>query len=137
MPLLNEPPCPHCGQQLPTRELWTLNIFDLNGRGLFNGKVGIICPKCDEKLKIIQTGVYLALILPAMGAGLIVGLFGGILKDVGIAPKFIIIVVTVPVCGFWLRYGPCFARAEYVKPLEEIYYPLSPPAWNDDEYSDH
>ena len=116
------------------RQLWELNRSKLGRNGTLSGKIGVICPKCGEKLKVNQIGVFLALILPCMGAGAVVAIFDGFLTGAGISPKFIGGLLMIPAVVFWYTYGPCFARVRAVGAQEEVKYPLSPSSWNDDEF---
>ena|SRR5579863_8022869 len=130
MPLLSEPPCPKCGRPLPTRELWELAGYDR--LGLLHDKSGIVCPQCGIRLKVIQLGVILSLLLPCLGVGALVALFGHALKAHGMDPKVVGTLMGIPTFMFWIRYGPCFARVREIKPDEQLVYPLSPNSWKND-----
>jgi hypothetical protein len=67
MPLIHEPRCPICGSELPLRALWKFARLEdtyvlpglsfLNRSGLLRGKIGIACPGCRNKFKIVQTRI--------------------------------------------------------------------------------
>jgi len=58
MLILDDPRCPRCQGTVPLRELWKEAP---KVKGLFlEGKVGIVCPCCGEKLRVIQYRVVLA-----------------------------------------------------------------------------
>ena|SRR5215472_12268 len=56
MPLLSEPHCPQCLSTLSLSPLW--RAFPKGRRGYFwPGKVGIVCPHCGAKLRVIATRI--------------------------------------------------------------------------------
>jgi hypothetical protein len=67
MALIHEPRCPICGSELPVKVLWKFARMEdtrvlpglsfLNRSGLLRGKIGIACPGCRNKLKIVQTRI--------------------------------------------------------------------------------
>src|SRR4051812_23665337 len=67
MPLLHEPLCPVCGHALPLRALWKFARLEqskvplfgfLNTHtGLLSKGVGIACPACLTKFKVVQTRI--------------------------------------------------------------------------------
>jgi hypothetical protein len=61
MPNLPYTGCPQCGGGLPIKVLWDFSRhsrFDLVGRhGTLTGRIGIACPNCGAKLRIIQTRI--------------------------------------------------------------------------------
>jgi hypothetical protein len=69
MSLLQEPQCPRCGSTLPMRALWDFARLEeskvlpglgfLNRWGLLRGKIGVACPNCRAKFKIVQTRIVL------------------------------------------------------------------------------
>ena len=59
MPLLSEPHCPQCLSTLSLSPLW--RAFPKGRRGYFwPGKVGIVCPHCGAKLRVITTRIDIA-----------------------------------------------------------------------------
>jgi hypothetical protein len=130
MAIFSEPICPHCGQPLPMRELWEFAGYDR--LGLLREKSGIVCPQCGTKLRVIQSGVCLSFILPAVAIGTLLGLSSRALRASGVDPKVAIVILLVPLLMFWFRYGPCFARVRPVKSTETLVYPLSRQDWKSD-----
>jgi hypothetical protein len=67
MSLLQEPQCLRCGSALPLKVLWdfarlndehALPGFKLLTRsGLLRGKIGIECPSCGAKFRVVQTRI--------------------------------------------------------------------------------
>lgn len=68
MPLIREPQCPFCGHELPLRALWAFARMEdsrvapawsfLNSEsGLLKGKIGVACPQCRTKFKVVQTRI--------------------------------------------------------------------------------
>jgi hypothetical protein len=112
------------------RELWEFAGYDR--LGLLRDKSGIICPQCGTKLRVIQSGVCLSLILPAVGIGMLLALSSRTLRTSGIDPKVAGAISLIPVLMFWFRFGPCFARVRPVKSTETLVYPLSRQDWKDD-----
>jgi hypothetical protein len=112
------------------RELWEFAGYDR--LGLLRAKSGIICPQCGTKLRVMQSGVCLSLIVPAAGIGALMALSSKALRANGIDPKVAIPVCMIPLLLFWLRFGPCFARVRPVKPNETLTYPLSRTNWKND-----
>jgi|SRR6185312_12050997 len=67
MSLLREPQCPRCGSQLPLRALWKFARLEnprvlpglqlLSRSGLLRGQIGIACPNCRTRFKVVQTRI--------------------------------------------------------------------------------
>jgi DNA-directed RNA polymerase subunit RPC12/RpoP len=66
MPNLPYITCPQCGGALPIKVLWEFSRhsrFDLVGRyGTLTGRIGIACPSCGVKLRIVQTRIRIFLV---------------------------------------------------------------------------
>jgi hypothetical protein len=61
MPLLHESRCPKCDSGLPLKVLWEFSRSSLYGlvnrSGTLKGQIGIVCPNCGVKLRIVQTRI--------------------------------------------------------------------------------
>src|SRR5580693_1827049 len=66
MPSIPYSTCPQCHGALPIRVLWDFSRhsrFGLIGQyGTLTGKIGIVCPHCGIKLRIVQTRIRLVLV---------------------------------------------------------------------------
>ena len=64
MSFIHQPLCPQCGAELPLRALWKFAALEeskvlpglglLGKSGLLKGRIGIECPSCRVKLRIVQ-----------------------------------------------------------------------------------
>jgi len=68
MPLIREPQCSFCGHELPLRARWKFARMEDSRvlpawsflspeSGLLKGKIGIACPQCRAKFKVVQTRI--------------------------------------------------------------------------------
>jgi len=66
MPILQYSACPQCGGALPIRMLWDFSrssSYGLVGRfGTLIGRIGLTCPDCGMKLRVVQTRIRLFLL---------------------------------------------------------------------------
>jgi|HubBroStandDraft_6_1064221.scaffolds.fasta_scaffold458120_1 DNA-directed RNA polymerase subunit RPC12/RpoP len=66
MPNLPYVRCPNCGGALPIKVLWDFSRhsrFELIGQyGTLTGRIGIACPSCGIKLRIVQTRIRIFLV---------------------------------------------------------------------------
>src|ERR1700727_784838 len=86
MSLIHEAQCPFCGSTLPIRVLWDFARLEesqvlpglgfLGRSGLLRGKIGVACPNCRAKFRVLQTRIVLvrvliwgALVAGAVGVG--------------------------------------------------------------------
>jgi hypothetical protein len=61
MPLLDPPHCPNCNSEIDLKALWRAAP---KGRGLFLSQpVGLACPACGAKLRVLQGWVQVSLLL--------------------------------------------------------------------------
>src|SRR5580698_5999677 len=76
MAILESPRCPNCNSQLALRELWQAAPKSRGGVGIIR-PVGLTCPTCGMKLKVLQSrllwGLAVAYVVPI---AMIVPLFG-------------------------------------------------------------
>jgi DNA-directed RNA polymerase subunit RPC12/RpoP len=67
MPLLRDTRCPQCDSGLPLKVLWEFSrssSYDLVRKsGVLRGRIGIVCPNCGAKLRIVQTRIRVFLFL--------------------------------------------------------------------------
>ena len=67
MPLLHDSRCPQCDSGLPLKVLWEFarsSAYGLVTRsGVLRGRIGIVCPNCRVKLRVVQTRIWVFLFL--------------------------------------------------------------------------
>jgi hypothetical protein len=67
MPLLHDSRCPQCDSGLPLKVLWEFSrssAYDLVTKsGVLRGRIGIVCPNCGVKLRVVQTRIRVLLFL--------------------------------------------------------------------------
>src|SRR5579859_5171906 len=67
MPFLHQSRCPKCDSGLPLKVLWEFSRTSLYGlvnrSGTLKGKIGIVCPNCGVKLRVVQTRIRVFLVL--------------------------------------------------------------------------
>jgi hypothetical protein len=151
MSLFHEPQCPYCGSTLPTRALWDFARLEqakvitglgfLGRSGLLRGKIGLACPNCRTKLKIVQTRIVLvrALVWGAFLAG--VAWFGiwrrqsALVLDQRLLYALLLVAYLIIL---WLQRvsTPYLAHVRPVRDDEKLSYPLRSayegPAGSDD-----
>ena len=70
MPNLPYARCPRCGSALPIKVLWDFSRhsrFELIGRyGTLTGRIGIACPSCGIKLRVVQTRIRIFLVVTSV-----------------------------------------------------------------------
>jgi hypothetical protein len=70
MPLFNPPRCPNCNSEIDLKELWRAAPKAGRGSGL-SGKVGILCPVCGIKLRVLDGRMRIAFVV---GLALMLGI---------------------------------------------------------------
>jgi hypothetical protein len=67
MPLLHDSRCPRCDSGLPLKVLWEFSRSSSYGlvtkSGVLRGRIGIACPNCGAKLRVVQTRIRVFLFL--------------------------------------------------------------------------
>jgi len=128
MPVPDDPRCPRCQGAVSLRELWKEAP---KVRGVFlEGKVGIVCPSCGVKLRVLQYRVVLATLgLFAIFAA-ICAVFGDFERAHHIKPAEgvqILFIVSLVGGMFFLqwRYAYRFAAIRSLRDGEKASFPLS------------
>jgi hypothetical protein len=131
MTLFTDPRCPQCNAQVPLAGLWARAAKDRGGIFLI-GKVGIGCPSCGARLRVLQTGLAIA----AVGSFAAFCAAFGILgvtehAKLGAAKQDLNLLLIAPAIVGWMfmfrRYGYRFARVRAVEEGEKLVLPLSRP----------
>jgi len=129
MPILDEPQCPQCSSTLPLRLLWRVAPTGRDGLVL-TGKVGIVCPRCGAKLRILQTRIRIWILA-------VYAVFGGCIYYIGWMTReahlildenvlFVGALAGVGVAQFLLwRYTPQLAQLRLLGNDERVQFPLA------------
>src|SRR5580704_6597556 len=151
MSLLHEPQCPFCGSALPMRALWDFARLEeskviyglgfLGEWGLLRGKIGVACPSCRTKLKIVQTRIVLARAL-AWGVLVASAAWFGIWRrhSALVLDKWLVygLLLLAYLSVLWLQRvsTPYLAQVRLPRDDEKLSYPLrsayEPPAISND-----
>ena len=139
MSALREPLCPLCGSQLPLRALWKFARFEnsrvlpgfelLNRSGLLRGQIGIACPNCGAKFKVVQTRIRVVRFATWALLFAAAAVFGEWSRRTGFAqnPRVELIAVAVIVSITFLLQRlstPYLAQVRPVRDDEQLSYPL-------------
>ncbi|HEX3912722.1 MAG TPA: hypothetical protein VHW71_04380 [Steroidobacteraceae bacterium] len=127
MSLLDPPHCPNCNSVVDLRELWKAAPKGNRGSQI-DGSVGIVCPDCGIKLRVLQARIQIVGLL-------MFALFGFSVLAIRVVPfntsmvsarLALVIVATLYFGGFllWRRLKPKFLRVRLLKDNEEVIYPL-------------
>lgn len=122
MALLDPPQCPLCFSAVPLEQLWS--VSPTNRSGLLIGRIGIICPACDAKLRVVQTRVVLGMLSTyavLMGGAFLLQTIDS-LKQLYV---FYVLGVVVPVVLIQQRTFPRLARLRVLKTGETVEFPLT------------
>jgi hypothetical protein len=131
MPLLGDAHCPRCQAAVPLAALWQRAAKDRGGMFLI-GRVGIGCPSCEVKLRVLQ----FRLVFAAVGSfAFFCAAFGvlGVIEHakLGTARQDLNLLLIAPAIVGWMflfkRYGYRFARLRTVTDGEKVAFPLSKP----------
>jgi hypothetical protein len=139
MPLLSEPQCPQCLSTLSLRQLWRVAPTGRSGL-LLVGKVGVVCPHCGAKLRVLQGGI--GVVLVAAYALFVIGVLviRWLTHEGGVKTNQYALVGGLAVCigGAQIllsRWAPHLANLRSIEDGEEAAYPLeltkaTPPKWS-------
>ena len=139
MALIHEPQCPMCGSTLPLRVLWKfarrvqsmVPAFGfLNSQsGLLRGNIGIACPGCLARFKVVQTRIRVVRFLSWSLLLVCVALFGLWARRAHLAmDKWLVYAVlsTFLISFAWLQsfLTPFLAQVCVAPDDEHLSYPL-------------
>ena len=136
MSILSKPTCTQCGSALPLRVLWRFARASderspyhwLNRSGLFQTKVGVECPNCGAKYRVIQTRIHVVRLLfwgLLFAAAAIIGSWSRRQGFEAGAEIQVVLFALVVACGFALeRFTPYFTQVRPVQDGENLGFPL-------------
>jgi hypothetical protein len=134
MPLIQDSRCPQCGSGLPLKVLWEFSRSSAYGLvtkcGILRGKIGIVCPNCGAKLRVVQTRIRLFVFLlwvAGLGGAWAVGEW---MRHAHVvlnqATEFLGIAVLVSaIFALQKFYIPHLAQVRLAAPGEQLGLPLS------------
>jgi hypothetical protein len=135
MRLLQQARCPRCASGLPLAVLWDFarhSPYDLVARsGALRGKIGITCPKCGARLRVLQTWVrvlFVALNCVVVGLGIGVAAIYARNNHFARNPWGLILglaTVSVALRLIQRRASPYLAQVRLLHDGEEVGFPLS------------
>jgi hypothetical protein len=118
MPLLEYPKCPHCQNTVHLSELW--DIASTSKSGLLIGRTGIVCPRCQTKLRIIQWQSFLGIIASYACFVMYLDLTGGL----GDFSLLFMLLGVVPLVVLPSWFIPRLALLRELKQGEIVRFPL-------------
>lgn len=134
--LVSAPMCTRCGSPLPMRALWAFArasdrsaLFQWLGRsGLFQTKVGVVCPKCGARFRVVQTRTRIFRVICWGALFGTLWLLGGWLRSrhftFGLEVAALLLVVVVAFQLAVERFTPHFAQVRPVGDEEIVGFPL-------------
>ena len=138
MSLLDEPQCLRCGSALPVRGLWEFaRVHDkhglnlLTGSGLLRGKIGIECPNCGARFRVVQTRIRILFALVwVIFLGTAASLEDWTSHHIPVFQQrplaVLMVLVSVLVMFLLLRiYTPRLARVRRLRDGEQLTFPLA------------
>jgi hypothetical protein len=129
MSLLDPPRCPQCNSDIALRDFWEVAPKQSRGSAL-SGSLGIVCPTCGVKLKVIQGRVHLSfalvLVVP-FALALLVGRVIPLDSGTDSSKLMVICLGAIYIGGFFLqqRYIPRLLQVRFLKDGEVVEYPLA------------
>ena len=129
MSLIERPRCPNCNSEVDLEELWRAAPKTRSGGSVIAEAVGIACPTCGIKLRVLQARVQIAsalvFVLP-LGLVLLFGLFHPYYKDREKRRVVLVIVGVIYALSFHLinRMTPRLLRLRFPKDGEQVKFPL-------------
>ena len=139
MPLLKDSRCPQCSGGLPLKVLWEFSRSSSYGlvkeSGVLRGKIGIVCPNCGAKLRVVQTRIRLFVFLLWVACFGCAWSLGEWLRHAHIvlAQTTEVLGVGVLVFAIFLLQKFCIphlAQVRLASPGEQLGFPLSSPYGN-------
>jgi hypothetical protein len=109
--------------------LWIASPKAGRGNFMIAGAVGIVCPGCGVKLRVLQTnvqiGVALVFLLP-LGLAILLAYFDPFYKDEVKAKASLFVLLVIYLSGFFLlnRMSPRLLRLRFLKDGEQVGFPL-------------
>jgi hypothetical protein len=130
MSLLDPPRCPNCNSEMNLKDLWS--VAPKGGRGGFviDGAVGVVCPVCGIKLRVLQPRVQIASVLifvVPLALGMLLGHFDPFYKDEVKRRASLLILGVIYIFGFYLlaRFSPRLLQLRLLKDGEAVVFPLA------------
>jgi hypothetical protein len=129
MSLLDRPRCPNCNSEVDLKELWRAAPKTGRGGTVIAGSVGLACPTCGVKLKVLQARLQIAsvlLFLLPFGLVALFAYFDPFYKDEVMRRASVIILLVSYASGFFLvrRMSPRLLRLRLLKDGEKVRFPL-------------
>ena len=134
MPPFHDSRCPQCDSSLPLKVLWEFSRSSPYGlvarSGVLRGRIGIVCPSCGAKLRVVQTRIRVFLFLiwvVAFGGTWFVGEWMRH-AHVGLNQKFGVLGIVVLMSTIFLVQKYCIphlAQVRLADPREQLGFPLS------------
>jgi len=134
MPNLHESRCPNCDSGLPLKVLWEFSRSSLYGlvnkSGTLKGKIGIVCPNCGVKLRVVQTRIRVFLVLIWLAAYGVAWSAGKLLRHehFALSRTYVIAALLVFFFAIWLLQKyliPHLAQVRLAGADEQLGFPLS------------
>jgi hypothetical protein len=126
--------CPQCSSGLPLKVLWEFSRSSAYGlvtrSGILRGNIGILCPNCGVKLRIVQTRIKVFVFVIWVATALGVALTGAYVRHahVNVNQQYQVWSVVALLCaiGLFQRYAVVrLAQVRLAEPGEQLGFPLS------------
>jgi hypothetical protein len=133
MAILDPPRCPNCNSEIALKELWEAAPKNRGGVAIIR-PVGLACPTCGMKLRVLQSrllwGLALAYVVPI---AMVVPLFGHMPPLLTYEARRLVLAAVVVVLTFGAfrllkHLIPRLLRVRILKPEEKVVFPLAKPA---------
>ena len=134
MPPFQDSHCPQCDSGLPLKVLWEFSRSSTYGlvarSGVLKGRIGVVCPNCGAKLRVVQTRIRAFLFMvwaAALGGAWSVGAW---LRNAHVVlnQKFEFVGLAVLMSAIFLLQKYCIpylAQVRLADPGERLGFPLS------------
>ena len=128
MSLFDPPRCPQCNSQIALRDFWEVAPRQSRGTSL-SGALGIVCPTCGVKLRVLQGRAQLSYVLVFGLPFTLVFLVDDAIplnSDTPSAKIAILFLAAIYIGGFILQqhYFPSLLQLRNVRDGEVVDYPL-------------
>jgi DNA-directed RNA polymerase subunit RPC12/RpoP len=131
MPLLSPPHCPNCNSEIDLKELW--RAAPKAGRSSrLDGKVGIVCPMCGIKLRVLDGRMQIASVVGFVLMLCISAAVGQLTRLYGDKNGSVIGLILI-VLAFFIAFQRSIPKLLRVRPLgegETVGFPLITQAEN-------